>query len=183
MAGRTAPPLHPAGPGRDAWHPARLRPDDAPPTPLPTWMFCTPALRALAGLCIQQGERPLGAGEEEEDDAAAEGDDCGDAFDDDDDDDDDDGGDFEAIGRDGESSTSATAALRRQYLGSPLVAPSINAQVTLLRDFVTAPAARMAAVAVFGLANRLGSAMRAGWQPLLRIVFRMRDLHLLDPGK
>ena len=123
--------------------------------------------------------------EYDDDDYDDEDDDDDGSYDDDDDDDDDDdgGGDFEAIGRDGESSTSATAALRRQYLGSPLVAPSINAQVTLLRDFVTAPAARMAAVAVFGLANRLGSAMRAGWQPLLRIVFRMRDLHLLDPGK
>ena len=39
----------------------------------------------------------------------------------------------------------------------------------------------MAAVAVFGLAHRLGGALRAGWQPLLRIVFRLRDLHLLDP--
>jgi hypothetical protein len=36
-------------------------------------------------------------------------------------------------------------------------------QVALLRDLATAPASRMAMVAVFGITHRLGDALRAGW--------------------
>ena len=61
-----------------------------------------------------------------------------------------------------------------------LEVPSITAQVMMLRNLVTSPASRMAAVAVFGVAHRLGAHLRAAWQPVVRLVFRLRDLQLLD---
>jgi hypothetical protein len=79
-------------------------------------------------------------------------------------------------------SSDASSSVHRSERGSPLVSPSLQAEVSLLRDLVASPSARMAAVAVFGIAHRLGSSLRHGWQPILRIIFRMRDLHILDPG-
>lgn len=80
----------------------------------------------------------------------------------------------------GSGSTSNSSQSGQQQQQSMLEVPSVTAQVIMLRNLVTSPASRMAAVAVFGVAHRLGAHLKAAWQPVVRLVFRLRDLQLLD---
>ncbi|KAM3570707.1 hypothetical protein VYU27_007231 [Nannochloropsis oceanica] len=51
----------------------------------------------------------------------------------------------------------------------------------LLFRFIHSPSAQMALVSAFGIAHRLPEHIRAGWQPLLLLVFRLRDMQVLGP--
>jgi len=54
-----------------------------------------------------------------------------------------------------------------------------NEHLTQLYDFCLSPIAQMATVTVFGIADRLGNHLRQGWRPVIHLLLRMRDLHIL----